>query len=181
MCVCVANSLEMLFLIAPETFPADLGVWDMTILDCERLNCLKCLRDLPTEIVSIVLQCTFNQLQFYGSYTHPKLFSQPNLKSQNVLVRYTPFLTVGSALDLIPLPLWQRSGMDDNTEELVPKNNLTSVIWNRLGFSKTVTVQTTAICKNCKDKVCTSDGNRQDKLLTTSKESTRKSILTVKQ
>ncbi len=38
--------------------------------------------------------------------------------------------------------------MDDNTEELVPKKNATLVI-----------LQSTVICKDCKDKVCTSDGN----------------------
>ncbi len=49
--------------------------------------------------------------------------------------------------------------MDENTEELVPKKNLTSVIWKWFGFSPIDTAQTTVICKCCNDKIRTSDGN----------------------
>ncbi|KAK1883723.1 Zinc finger BED domain containing protein 1 [Dissostichus eleginoides] len=49
---------------------------------------------------------------------------------------------------------------DSDVEELVPKNNSTSVVWNYFGFYTTDTDQTNVICKICKkENVKATDGN----------------------
>lgn len=84
---------------------------------------------LYSEIVSIVLQCTSYQSQFYGLYP-----------------------TCNAAWRTLQTLCGSVSGgmMDHSTEEFFPKKNSAVAIWNLFEFSKIAMAQKTVICKYCK-------------------------------
>lgn len=117
---------------------------------------------LYREIGSVVIQCTFYQLQFYGSYTYLKLFCQANLSrhtskpvmanSQQCFRFLTfslfPLLPTCSAHVTHPYLVryrhWRRGIADLSKEFAISNSNLS-------GFPKTDTAWTTIICKDPRD------------------------------